>query len=144
MAFSTCSSMDLMGFAHHSVAARDQQTAQYILCQFFGPDAVAAKSILPCTQADLLGWAIDLSTETIRPFNRGCRKLLWAFFLVPQAAHQERPGIATGILPAALILSLPLLYSTARHVYVCSTFECTNCRHFRRPENHHIQCMVLH
>jgi len=83
---------DLMGFAHHSFVARDQQTAQY--------------------------------TETIRPSNRGCRKLLWAFFfLVPQAAHQERPSIATGILPAALIFSLPLLYSTARHVYVCSTFE---------------------
>ena len=48
---------DLMGFAHHSVVARGQQTAQY--------------------------------TETIRPSNRGCRKLLWAFFLVPQAAHQE-------------------------------------------------------
>jgi len=104
---------DLMGFAHHSVVARGQQTAQY--------------------------------TETIRPSNRGCRKLLWAFFLVPQAAHQERPSIATGILPgAALIFSLPLLYSTARHVYVCSTFESTNCRHLRRPENHHIQCMVLH
>ena len=56
---------DLMGFGHHSIAAADQQTAQAILRQFFGPDAVDAKSIPPCTQAELLGWAIDLNTQTV-------------------------------------------------------------------------------
>jgi len=80
---------DLQGFAHQSVAAADQAKAQERLRAFFGPNAVAPKSITPCKEADILGWRINLTRESIRPSDRGCRKLLWAFFLVPV---QSAPG----------------------------------------------------
>ena len=103
---------DLMGFAHHSKAATDQAIAQRQLRAFFGANAVAAKSITPCIAADILGWFIDLSAETIRPSDRGCRKLLWAFFLVPM--RPTRGKTLKWQLPLCqLIASLANRYSLA-------------------------------
>ena len=74
---------DLMGFAHHSHAHTDQAILQDTLRAFFGPLAVAPKSVTPSPAVELIGWWVDLTLETIRPSDRACRKLLWAFFNAP-------------------------------------------------------------
>ena len=102
---------DLMGFAHHTVAENDQRTAQAILRSLFGDNAVAPKSITPCTRADLLGWSVDLVTETIRPSDRGCRKLLWAFFLVPPISKKQNSKLPLAF--CQLLSSLACHYSVA-------------------------------
>jgi hypothetical protein len=90
---------------------------------------------------------MDLFTETIRPPIQS--RLLQAAMglLSDPAAHEEGPGIATGISPVALIFSLPLLTCTAWQRTVCIFVQPLNAAthrwHLRRPENHHIQCMVL-
>jgi hypothetical protein len=103
---------DLQGFAHHSVAESDQATAQKCLRAFFGSKAVAPKSITPCSEADILGWRINLFRASIRPSDRRCRKLLWAFFLVPIRANPEVP-LLWPLPQCQLIASLANRYSIA-------------------------------
>jgi hypothetical protein len=55
---------------------------------------------------------MHLFTETIRPSNRGCCKLLWAFFLIPQ---RMKNGQESPLAFRPLLSSLACLYSLALH-----------------------------
>jgi hypothetical protein len=103
---------DLMGASHHTSAAADQAAAQSKLRAFFGPNAVAPKSILPTSTADILGWRINLVRQSIRPSDRGCRKLFWAFSLVPTRDDTGAP-IRWQLALCQLIASLANRYSLA-------------------------------
>ena len=104
---------DWMGFAHHSVAASDQQTAQYILHRFFGSDAGAAAQPRPISGGGRLTCPRDDP-----PIRSRLPQTAMGLRSNP-AVHQEEPGIATGISPVALIFSLPLLTSTAWKCAMC-------------------------
>ena len=80
---------DFMGCAHYTVAAGDQSKARTLINDTFGNDSWASeKSVLPSQSAELIGWWVDLVTETIRPSDKGIRKLVFAFFLLEiEAKH---------------------------------------------------------
>ena len=53
----------------------------------FGEGSAALeKAVDPCLKADIIGWSIDLETETIRPSDKGIRKLMFAFYMVDALA----------------------------------------------------------
>ena len=80
---------------------------------------------------------MDLFTETIRPSIRGCCKLLWAFFLIPQRMKKGQESQLGGISPVALSFSLPVLTCTAWQRTVCIFVQPLNAAthrwHLRRP-----------
>ena len=78
---------DFMGFAHHKAARGDQLIARALIEGVFGEGAAALeKAVDPCLKADIIGWSIDLTTETIRPSDKGIRKLMFTFFMVDATA----------------------------------------------------------
>ena len=93
--------------------------------------------ILHCTQADLAPAVSDGPVHRDDPPIHS--RLLQAAMglLSDPAAHEEGPGIATGISPVALIFSLPLLTCTAWQRTVCIFVQplsaATHRWHLRRP-----------
>lgn len=78
---------DFIGCGHHSIAMVDQQAARVLIDNVFGPGKVALeKSVLPSLQAEVLGWWIDLENGSIRPSDKGIRKLMFVFFSVDNTA----------------------------------------------------------
>lgn len=78
---------DFMGFSHHMTARNDQLRARALVEGVFGDGAAALeKAVDPCLKADIIGWSIDLTTETIRPSDKGIRKLMFTFFMVDATA----------------------------------------------------------
>ena len=78
---------DFMGFSHHMTARNDQLRARALVEGVFGDGAAALeKAVDPCLKADIIGWSIDLTTETIRPSDKGIRKLMFTFFMVDSTA----------------------------------------------------------
>jgi len=63
-------------------ATDDQVQAQNVITATFGSKALADKSVWPCSQAEVLGWFIDLSLGVIRPNDKAIKKLMFAFFTV--------------------------------------------------------------
>jgi hypothetical protein len=78
---------DFMGFSHFSVARKDQLRARRLVEGVFGDGTAALeKAVDPCLKADIIGWSIDLTTEKIRPSDKGIRKLMFTFFMVDALA----------------------------------------------------------
>lgn len=78
---------DFIGCGHYSVVQSDQEAAREIITKVFGDDKVALeKSVPPSTEAEVLGWWVDLVQSTIRPSDKGIRKLMFAFFSINATA----------------------------------------------------------
>lgn len=74
---------DMMAASPAETAHRDQATAQGITRSCINPSAInVAKSFPPSLAAEFIGWWIDLTAATIRPSDRGIRKIVFAFFAV--------------------------------------------------------------
>ena len=73
---------DLLGCAHHSQVEEDQSTVQSFATRVFGTKALAADNTIPTTAIDVIGWHVDLVAETIRPNDKGIRKLYFVFFAI--------------------------------------------------------------
>jgi hypothetical protein len=71
---------DIMGMSPVGTAAEDQAAAQGVIRAIFGPESVnLSKSEPPVASAEFLGWHIHLPSASIRPSDRGIRKLAFAF-----------------------------------------------------------------
>ena len=78
---------DFIGCGHYSIVDRDQQAARDLIEKTFGDDKVALeKSVVPTTKAEVLGWWVDLERATIRPSDKGIRKLMFVFFSIDSSA----------------------------------------------------------
>ena len=78
---------DFIGCGHHSIVAYDQALARDMVVKVFGEGKVALeKSVLPSTEAEVLGWWVDLVQGTIRPSDKGIRKLMFVFFTLDVSA----------------------------------------------------------
>jgi len=78
---------DFIGCGHHSVAASDQGLACSLIIEVFGSGKVALeKSVCPSVRAEVLGWWIDLERGSIRPSDKGIRKLMFVFFSIDNTA----------------------------------------------------------
>ena len=72
---------DFIGCGHFSIVDYDQTLARDMVVKVFGEGKVALeKSVLPSTEAEVLGWWVDLVAGTIRPSDKGIRKLMFVFF----------------------------------------------------------------
>ena len=78
---------DFMGLSHYTTARGDQLIARDLVTGVFGDGSPALeKAVDPCLQADIIGWSVDLEKETIRPSDKGIRKLMFSFFMVDALA----------------------------------------------------------
>jgi hypothetical protein len=67
--------------------ANDQQAARNLIDNVFGEGKVAVeKSVLPTIRAEVLGWWVELEKGTIRPSDKGIRKLMFVFFSIDNTA----------------------------------------------------------
>ena len=72
---------DFVGLSPSETAAQSQLSTQNVVRQALGPTAISLqKSQPPCLSTDVLGWSVDLTTETIAPNSKGFDKLFFSFF----------------------------------------------------------------
>jgi hypothetical protein len=104
---------DYMLFSHDSEIARDQALNQDGIKQAFGDAAIEPdKNVQPCKAANIIGWFVDLTKESIRPNDKGIDKLLFVFFFVDE--HQPQP-----LRVYQLMASLAERYSCALRGFRC-------------------------
>jgi len=89
---------DLVGCAHMSEAGGDQLMAQDFLLNLFGPKALASDNTTPTMAVDVIGWRIDLNKETIRPNDKGIRKLFFVLFVLVDNEAKYWPLVHVQIL----------------------------------------------
>lgn len=78
---------DFIGCGHYSIVEKDQIAARELINNVFGDGKVALeKSVLPSQKAEVLGWWVDLEIGTIRPSDKGIRKLMFVFFSIDNTA----------------------------------------------------------
>ena len=99
---------DLMGFAHFSIVNSDQKKVQDFILKLLGNKGLAPDNTLPTTSADIIGWRIDLIRETIRPNDKGIRKMFFTFFFLIQSHEKYWP-----LQHVQIIASLTERYSLA-------------------------------
>ena len=73
---------DLVGVSHMNEADNDQLIAQNFLKGLFGENALASDNTTPTQLVDVIGWRVDLNKESIRPNDKGLRKLFFVLFAV--------------------------------------------------------------
>jgi hypothetical protein len=89
---------DLVGLAHWDEAESDQRISQNFLLELFGSKALAADNTTPCMACDVIGWRIDLSRESIRPNDKGLRKLFFVLFVVIDSEAKHWPLVHIQVL----------------------------------------------
>ena len=78
---------DIIALVLVSDAVRSQQLVHACIVNIFGPGSVElSKSMAPAVVQTIIGWFINLVDETIRPSDRGIKKLIVAFFSVDSAS----------------------------------------------------------
>ena len=73
---------DLNGFSHMSFALDDHATMVRLAKELLGPNALSAKSYGPLPVGEIIGWYLNLTIGTIRPNDRGIRKLALVFLTI--------------------------------------------------------------
>ena len=74
---------DFMGVSTVANGDRDQELAQQLIVDAFGPGGInLAKSTPPVRWTELIGWTVDLDLGTLRPNPKGIEKLALAFFSI--------------------------------------------------------------
>ena len=89
---------DLVGVSHMLEADCDQLIAQEFLLSLFGPKALASDNTTPTKAVDVIGWRIDLDKETIRPNDKGLRKLFFVLFVLVDNNAKSWPLVHVQIL----------------------------------------------
>jgi hypothetical protein len=64
----------------------------------FGPKALASDNTTPTMEVDVIGWRIDLNKETIRPNDKGIRKLFFVLFVLVDNEAKYWPLVHVQIL----------------------------------------------
>jgi hypothetical protein len=90
---------DAIGLARAEVAASDQCIVEEKILLCFGEGSVAVdKSISPLVIQEVIGWLVNLLSESLRPSDKGIRKLLWAFVVLgnkPELTRKEYQRLAS-------------------------------------------------
>ena len=74
---------DIIALVLAADAVRAQHLVHSCIVNMFGPGSVElSKSMAPAVVQTIIGWSINLVDETIRPSDRGIKKLIVAFFSV--------------------------------------------------------------
>jgi len=72
---------DTIGCALDKDASSDQAIAQILFAEVLGESSTdEKKSTKPAKVADIIGWTVDFIKETLRPNDKGIRKLFFVFF----------------------------------------------------------------
>ena len=70
---------DFYGLSHSSTAASDQVLAETTIIECFGPDSLSDKIDRPSKCMDVIGYEVNLSTETVKPNQKAIRKIMYVF-----------------------------------------------------------------
>jgi len=81
---------DLMAFFHHLNALADQAIMKSTMLDLLGPKGLSAKSYGPSPTGEIIGWHLDLTAGTIRPSDRGIRKLALVFLTIDITSKDVR------------------------------------------------------
>jgi hypothetical protein len=81
---------DLNGFSHMSSALDYHATMCKITRDLLGPKALSAKSYGPHPVGEIIGWYLNLTRGTIRPNDRGIRKLALVFMTIDITSKDTR------------------------------------------------------
>jgi hypothetical protein len=74
---------DAIGLAIEEHAKGDQEIVEGAIENTCGIGSVAVdKQVLPCLEAEIIGWWVSLTRESLRPSDKGIRKLFWAFLVL--------------------------------------------------------------
>ena len=100
---------DFMGVSPAHSAANDQLSTQNMLTDVLGPNAINLdKSAAPSRSTEFIGWLVDLDSSSIRPNDRGIRKLAAVLFSYDFSSGTKHP-----IVVYQRLASLTSRYSTA-------------------------------
>ena len=89
---------DLVGVSYEAEADSDQLVAQEFLKGLFGQKALASDNTTPTKAADVIGWRVDLVKESIRPNDKGIRKLFLVLFVVIDNEAKSWPLVHVQVL----------------------------------------------
>jgi len=81
---------DLNGFSHKSSALDDHATMCKTARDLLGPNALSDKSYGPLPEGEIIGWYLNLTLGTIRPNDRGIRKLALVFLTIDITSKDTR------------------------------------------------------
>jgi len=81
---------DLNGFSHMSFALDDHATMCRIARELLGLKALSDKSYGPLPVGEIIGWYLNLTAGTIRPNDRGIRKLALVFMTIDITTKHTR------------------------------------------------------
>jgi len=96
---------DIIALVLAAEAVRAQQLVHSCIINMFGPGPVElTKSMAPDVVQTIIGWTIHLDKETIRPSDRGIKKLIVSFFSVDVSA-------SVSLLLCQVLASLAQRYS---------------------------------
>jgi len=93
---------DLNAFFHFLNALEDQQNMRNKLLDLLGPNGLSDKSFGPSPTGEVIGWYIDLTVGTIRPSDRGIRKLALVFLTLDISSSDLRWPLQTCQVAASL------------------------------------------
>ena len=89
---------DLVGVSHINEADNDQLIAQNFLKGLFGDNALASDNTTPTQAVDVIGWRVDLEKDSIRPNDKGLRKLFFVLFAVIDNEAKYWPLVQVQVL----------------------------------------------
>jgi hypothetical protein len=89
---------DLVGVSHIDDADNDQLVAQEFLTGLFGLEALAKDNTIPTQAVDVIGWRVDLKEESIRPNDKGLRKLFFVLFGIIDSEAKYWPLVHVQVL----------------------------------------------
>ena len=81
---------DLNAFFHHLSAPVDQAIMRATLLELLGPKGLSDKSFGPSPTGEIIGWYLDMIAGTVRPSDRGIRKLAIVFLTVDITSKDVR------------------------------------------------------
>jgi len=99
---------DFIGVAHFSHAAADQLRVQLLILQLLGDKGLAPDNTLPTSSADIIGWRVDFALATVRPNDKGIRKMFFVFFVLVDSDQAYWP-----LNHVQIVASLAERYSVA-------------------------------
>jgi len=87
---------DGFGFGHYSTIVHDHEFCMRNSDEIHGPNSLdPMKRQYPTSTPTIIGWTFDFSKETLRPNDKGIRKMFMVFFVIVDISSKAQWSITT-------------------------------------------------